>query len=693
MSTLDDYAETMIAPRISMVDGVSQVTVGGAAKFAVRVQVDPDKLHAQGIGINQVDSALTNWNVNQPTGQLFGPEATYNIKADGQLSDAAAFKQIVVGSHDGAPVRLDQVANVIDSVENVFNGAWFYQKDAAGKVDVQRSINLQVMRQPGTNTIQVTDAVLGLLKQFQAELPESVHLAPRQDQSKTIRQAFHDVQITLLATLILVILVIYLFLHNASATLIPALALPFSILGAFTVMQLLHFSLNNLSMMALILCIGFVVDDAIVMLENIVRHIELGESPLEAALNGSREIGFTILTMTTSLAAVFIPVLFMSGILGRLFREFAVTITAAILISGVVSITLTPMLCSRFLRVVHTKKGFAGLMDRAFDALLEGYKRSLEVVLRHRPAMLAVFALVLVATVAMYDIIPTGFIPDEDKDSLFVNLQAAQGTSYYDMSKWAQQISDIVIRNPNVDSFLTMVGGGGGSSSNARLPVQLKPRNERKDSAQQVAHAAPPGAQPLPGRADVRRAAARAADRGPRRQPELQHDDAEHGHQRALPVGAAGRGRGLAPARGDRGVRRPADAQPARQSRDRSRQGRRRRPEHADGGERAVLEPRPQVGVDHLRAGEPVPASCWRSIPSTSSRPTRSRRSRSRRRRAASCRSRTSSSSRRRSGRSRSTTPASCRRSRSPSACAPACRWARPPRRSWTSPSRSCRRR
>jgi hydrophobic/amphiphilic exporter-1 (mainly G- bacteria), HAE1 family len=487
MSTLDDYAETMIAPRISMVDGVSQVTVGGAAKFAVRVQVDPDKLHAQGIGINQVEAALTNWNVNQPTGQLFGPETTYNISANGQLSDASAFRRVIVGDRDGRPVRLDQVANVIDSVENVFNGAWFYQKDAAGKVDVQRSINLQVMRQPGTNTIQVTDAVLALLKQFQSELPESVHLAPRQDQSKTIRQAFKDVQLTLLATLVLVILVIYLFLHNASATLIPALALPFSILGAFTVMQLLHFSLNDLSMMALILCIGFVVDDAIVMLENIVRHIELGERPFEAALNGSREIGFTILTMTTSLAAVFIPVLFMSGILGRLFREFAVTITAAVLISGLVSITLTPMLCSRFLRVVHTKKGFAGLMDRAFDTLLEWYKRSLEVVLRHRLAMLGVFALVLVGTVVMYDIIPTGFIPEEDKDSLFVNLQAAQGTSYYDMSKWAQQISDIVIRNPNVDSFLTMVGGGGGSSNNARLPVQLKPRSERKDSAQEIA--------------------------------------------------------------------------------------------------------------------------------------------------------------------------------------------------------------
>jgi hydrophobic/amphiphilic exporter-1 (mainly G- bacteria), HAE1 family len=487
MSTLDDYAETMIAPRISMVDGVSQVQVGGAAKYAVRVQIDPEKLHAQHIGINEVDQALQNWNVNVPTGQLFGPSLTYNIKANGQLSDAAAFKNVVVGYRDGAPVRLSQIANVVDSVENVFNGAWFYQKDASGTVDVQRSINLQVMRQPGTNTIQVTDAVRHLLKEFEAELPESVHLAPRQDQSRTIRQGFKDVQLTLLVTLVLVIGVIYLFLHNGSATLIPALALPFSILGTFTVMELLHFSLNNLSMMALILSIGFVVDDAIVMLENIVRHLEAGERPLEAALRGSKEIAFTILTMTTSLAAVFIPVLFMSGILGRLFREFAVTITSAILISGVVSVTLTPMLCSRFLRVVHAKRGFAGVMDRAFDALLNGYRRSLQVVLRHRLAMIGVFIAVLAATVHMYDIIPTGFIPDQDNDSLFVNVQAAQGTSYYDMAKWAQQVSDIVIRNPNVDSFLAMVGGGGGSANSARLPVQLKPRGERPDSAQQVA--------------------------------------------------------------------------------------------------------------------------------------------------------------------------------------------------------------
>jgi HAE1 family hydrophobic/amphiphilic exporter-1 len=503
MSALDDYAETMIAPRIAMVSGVSQVQVQGASKYAVRVQIDPDKLHAQRIGINEIDQALQNWNVNIPTGQLFGPTSTYNIKAAGQLMNAEAFKPIVITYRDGAPVRLSQVANVVDSIENVFNGSWFYSKEN-GKPRSQRSITLQVLRQPGSNTIEVTDAVRRLLPTFQSLLPPSVHLVVRQDRSRNIRNAFKDIQITMLVTLVLVVAVIFMFLHNGSATLIPALALPFSILGTFAVMQLLHFSLNNLSMMALILSIGFVVDDAIVMLENIVRHMELGEAPLEAALLGSKEIGFTIITMTTSLAAVFIPILFMSGILGRLFREFAVTITSAVLISGVVSVTLTPMLCSRFLRVVHSKKGFAGLMDRAFDGLLDAYGWSLRLVLRYRVVMLGIFVAVILATVHMFNVVPKGFIPDQDNDSLFVNLRAAQGTSYYDMSRWLLQVADIVIKNPYVESFMVQVGnnnggGGGGSANNGRLQVQLTPRASRPLSAQQIVQRLRPQLLSFPG--------------------------------------------------------------------------------------------------------------------------------------------------------------------------------------------------
>jgi hydrophobic/amphiphilic exporter-1 (mainly G- bacteria), HAE1 family len=485
MSVLDDYAETILAPRISMVSGVSQVQVNGAQKYAVRVQVDPDKLRAQQIGINEVDQALQNWNVNLPTGQLFGPHQTFNLKAGGQLNDAAQFKSIVLAYRQGRPVRLEQVATVLDSVENTRSAAWFYTREGG-----RRAINMGVQRQPGINIIEVTDAVRAVLPTLEAQLPPSAHLQIRQDRSRTIRKAFGDIQWTMLITLVLVVGVIYVFLHNGSATLIPGLALPFSILGTFAVMKLLNFSMNNLSMMALILSIGFVVDDAIVMLENIVRHIERGEDRLTAALNGSKEIGFTILTMTTSLAAVFIPILFMSGILGRLFREFAVTITAAILISGVVSITLTPMLCSRFLRVVHTKTGLAGLLDRAFDRLFDGYRWSLGVVLRHRLVMVVVFVAVLVGTISMYGIVPKGFIPDQDNDQLYVNLQAAQGTSFYDLSASGLRAAEIIRQNPNVDSFVLNFGGNnnyGGGGSSLQMPVQLLPRAQRKLSAQQIA--------------------------------------------------------------------------------------------------------------------------------------------------------------------------------------------------------------
>jgi HAE1 family hydrophobic/amphiphilic exporter-1 len=496
MYVLDDYAETMIAPRISMVSGVSQVQVQGAQKYAVRVQVDPNRLHAQGIGLNEINSALQNWNVNTPTGQLFGRDATFNIKAEGQLMNADAFKPIIVSYKNGAPVRLSQVATVLDNVEDNKNASWLYTKAGA-----RRAINLQVMRQPGSNTIEVTDAVRALLPSFESELPPAVHLTIRGDRSKNIREAFSDIQWTMLITLILVVLVIFAFLHSGSATLIPALALPFSIFGTFAVMQVLNFTLDNLSMMALILSIGFVVDDAIVMLENIVRHMERGESPLEASLSGSKEIGFTIVSMTVSLAAVFIPILFMSGILGRLFREFAVTITAAILISGVVSVTLTPMLCSRFLNAasLHSKGRFARFMENLFQRTYRAYEWSLRGVLNHRPIMLGVFVAVLVATVAMFEIVPKGFIPDQDNDSLNINVIAAQGTSYYDMVEYTGKIAAIINANPNVDTFFASTGGGMGSMNQARFNVQLKPRRQRQQSAGEIAQVIRPQLLRFPG--------------------------------------------------------------------------------------------------------------------------------------------------------------------------------------------------
>ena len=494
MSAVDDYAENILAPRISMVDGVSQVTVQGAQKYAVRVQIDPNKLQAQKIGMNEVDTALTNWNVNQPTGQLFGPLSTYTISANGLLESpegllhsAQVFRPIVLAYRQGRPVRLDQVATVLDSVETTTQRAWLYTKQG-----VQRVITLQVQKQPGTNVIDVTDRVRDTLPSLEAQLPPSVHLSIRQDRSKTIREAFHDVQVTMLITLVLVVAVIFLFLHNGSATLIPALALPFSILGTFAVMKMMNYSLDNLSMMALILSIGFVVDDAIVMLENIVRHMEAGEAPLEASLKGSKEIGFTILTMTTSLAAVFIPILFMAGILGRLFREFAVTITTAILISGVVSVTLTPMLCSRFLKIKHSKTGFAGWMDRGFEALKNGYAWSLGHVLRHRLAMMVVFVGVLYSTVHMYGVVPKGFIPESDNDTLNVNLRAAQGTSFYEMVNYVERVAKTINENPNVGQYIDAMmvntgGGGAGAMNTGRMNIQLTPRAQRPLSSSQIA--------------------------------------------------------------------------------------------------------------------------------------------------------------------------------------------------------------
>jgi HAE1 family hydrophobic/amphiphilic exporter-1 len=500
LSDLDEYAETMVAQRISMVDGVAQVQVFGAAKYAVRVRVDPNQLATRQIGLNEIDDALRNWNVNIPTGTLFGPHTSYNVQVNGQLMKAWEYRPMIVAYRNGAAVRLSDVATVIDSVEDDKNFSQIY----GGEYGTQgtRGVNLQVMRQPGSNTIEVTDNVKRLLPTFQAQMPPTVHLGIRGDRSKNIREAFQDIQFTMVATLALVILVIFLFLKNFSATMIPAMALPFSIVGTFSVMYLLNFSINNISMMALILSIGFVVDDAIVMLENIVRHIENGEKPYEAALTGSREIGFTIVSMTLSLAAVFIPILFMSGILGRLFREFAVTICTAILISGMVSISLTPMLCSRFLR--ETKLTGHGLLYRALEGVFQGmlsvYSLSLRWVLRHRPVMLGMFLAVLGTTAYLYVAVPKGFIPDTDNDNFNIQTEAAQGTSYYQMVKYQEMVSQVVVRDPDVESFYSSTGGGfGGSGNNGRVMVNLKPRRQRVATVTDVVNRLRPKLSNFPG--------------------------------------------------------------------------------------------------------------------------------------------------------------------------------------------------
>jgi HAE1 family hydrophobic/amphiphilic exporter-1 len=498
---LDEYAETRLAQRISTISGVAQVQVLGQQKYAVHVQMDPHAMASHQVGINEVETALQNWNVNLPTGQITGPQRSFTLQASGQLVSADEYKTLIVAYRNGNPVRLNELGLINDSVEDDKTASWYYD----GKNDGERAIVLGIQRQPGTNTIEVTDNIKKLLPTFKGELPPSVDMSILYDRSDTIRESYNDVEFTMLLTLGLVITVIFVFLRNVSATVIPSLALPFSIIGTFSVMYLLHYSLDNLSMMALILSVGFVVDDAIVMLENIFRHMEMGKKPLAASLVGSREIGFTIVSMTLSLAAVFIPVLFMAGILGRLFREFAVTICAAILISGVVSITLTPMLCSRFLRAPeHSQKSwFYRVTERFFEGMLHIYDSTLKVVLRYRLTTMAAGLAVLAGTVYMFIHIPKGFIPDQDTDQLSVITEAAQGTSFYEMAEYQKMVAEIVRQNPNVAALMSTVGGAGASTlggpNYGEMVVRLKPRNQRKELVNEIIDELRPKVAGLPG--------------------------------------------------------------------------------------------------------------------------------------------------------------------------------------------------
>src|SRR5579863_2741738 len=453
--TLDEYAETRVAQRISMSSGVAQVQVLGQQKYAVHVQMDPHALASHQIGINDVEAALKTWNVNLPTGQITGPQRAFTLQASGQLMSAAQYKPMVVAYRNGAPVRLEDLGTIEDGVQDRYTASWFYTRD-----DDQRAIVLGIQRQPGTNTIEVTDNIKKLLPLFKQELPPTVHMDILYDRSDTIRESYKDVQFNMLLTLGLVIAVIFVFLRNVSATVIPSLALPFSIIGTFAVMYLLHYSLDNLSMMALILSVGFVVDDAIVMLENIFRHMEMGKKPLVASLVGSKEIGFTIVSMTLSLTAVFIPVLFMSGIIGRLLHEFAVVIMMAVLISGFVSLTLTPMLCSRFLRPrQEMKHGRTYMMlERFFDRMLKGYDISLQWALRHRVFVMATSVLILLATFWQFKTISYGFLPEVDSSTLQGYTRAVQGISFDSMKEHQEEVNKILFNDPNRKGFFSTIG-------------------------------------------------------------------------------------------------------------------------------------------------------------------------------------------------------------------------------------------
>ncbi len=476
LTELDEYAETTIAQRLSMIEGVAQVNVFGSMKYAVRVQLDPSKLASLGISVSQVANQIGLNNVMLPTGVLYGRDATLTVMASGQLSNAHEFQQLIIAYKDGAPVRLRDVATVLDDIQNNKNASWY---DANGVAE--RTVNLMITRQPGTNTVEVAGRVRAVLADIERGLPASLKVHIQYDQSDSIQKGVADVKFSLIVALVLVIAVIFLFLRSAVATLIPSLTLPMSVIGTFSVMYVLDFSIDNLSLMALTLAVGFVVDDAIVMLENIVRHMEMGKDPMKAAFEGSQEVGFTILSMTLSLAAVFIPLMFMGGAIGRLFKEFAVTIMISILVSGFVSLSLTPMLCSRLLKPEKGKTHgkLYNYSERVFDGALHAYERSLAWVMDRRLLMVAFSVLILVLTAGLWQIIPKGLFPPDDTGSLNGTTEAAQGTSFQEMVRLQKIAMARLEKDTNIVSFTSSAGGGGGSTNQGSLNVTLKPLGQR----------------------------------------------------------------------------------------------------------------------------------------------------------------------------------------------------------------------
>jgi hydrophobic/amphiphilic exporter-1 (mainly G- bacteria), HAE1 family len=537
ISTVDDNAEITIAQPISTINGVAQVQVFGQKQYAVRVQLDPN---AVDIGFDQIRTAISQGNVNLPTGSLSGLNKSWLVQASGQLNDAADYGALIVTYKNGAAVRLRDLGQIVDGIQNtkvsnrltlLENNQRSGKRQNSGQIGTsptadrasssnnsnseapqpsdnaqvtnQPSIVLAIQPQPGANTVQIVDAVKAMLPSLQAQIPQSIKLGVLYDRSQSIRASIEDVKFSLILSIVLVILVIFLFLRDILATLIPSLALPIAIIGTFSAMYKLGFSLNNISLMALTLSVGFVVDDAIVVLENIVRYREMGASPMEAAYRGSAEIGFTILSMTLSLVAVFIPILFMGGLIGRLFHEFAVTITVAIVLSGFVSLTLTPMLCSRFLQASHEQRPnrFYRLFERAFNALLRGYEWTLRPVLKYRLVTLIASFILLLLTFYLFTVVPKGFIPTEDTGQLMVSTKAAQDISFDDMLLHQQTVVDILRQDPNIAALNSTVGASGPNPSvnSGRITVRLKPRQDRDLSADQIIQALNPKLRGIPG--------------------------------------------------------------------------------------------------------------------------------------------------------------------------------------------------
>jgi len=482
LSDVNEYAETLMAQRISMVSGVAQVMVYGSRKYAVRIQLDPEALAARAIGVDEVNAAIKSGNVNLPVGTVAGPKREYTVQSSGKLMNAAAYGPLVVAWRNGSPVRLNEVAKVFDSVEQPRRANWY---------NFTPAMVLAIQRQPGTNTVGVAQAVKDLLPEFRSQLPAAVNLDILFDRSDSIKDSVGEVKFTLMLTVALVIMVIFLFLRNLTATIIPSLALPMSVVGTFAVMYQMGFSLNNISLMALTLAVGFVVDDAIVMLENIVRHMEQGKTPLQASMDGSKEIFFTIVSMTISLAAVFLPVLFMGGVVGRLFHEFAVTICSAILLSGMVSLTLTPMLCKLMLRPqAHGQEHgrFYRFMESFFEGMRLVYEKTLRATIAHKLPVLLFSFLLVGASVYLFGIVPKGFVPSEDNGNLQAVVEGEQGIAIEAMIGHQQKLMEVISKDPAVDAFMSVVGAGGpnAAGNSGRFMIRLKPREERTEHANDV---------------------------------------------------------------------------------------------------------------------------------------------------------------------------------------------------------------
>ena len=480
LTTVDAYAESILVPKISQVSGVGQVGIGGQQKPAIRVQVDPQALANRGISLEDVRNVLGQANVDQPKGTLNSPQQTFTLNTNDQLLKPDAYKDLIVAYRNGAPVRISDIGNVIEAPENNLLAGWFNK---------QRAIILGIQRQPGANVIGTVDRIKALLPQLQASLPPAIKVNVISDRTQTIRASVADVQFTLVLTVGLVVMVIFIFLRNFWATVIPAITVPLSLIGTFAVLYELGYSLDNLSLMALSIAIGFVVDDAVVVIENIVRHLEEGLSPMEAALRGSREIGFTIVSITFSLIAVFIPLFLMGGYIGKLFQEFAITVSMSLILSLVISLTLTPMMCARLLKHETRRHGWLyRLFERGFDGLLAVYERGLRVALRHRFITLMAMLGTIVFTGYLYVIIPKGFFPQQDTGMILGIAEAAQDVSYRAMVGRMEAVIDTVLKDPAVASIGAQIGAGGATATlnQGRVFIALKPHDQRNVSADQV---------------------------------------------------------------------------------------------------------------------------------------------------------------------------------------------------------------